>query len=34
MKPANPFHSTHVLKPVLSTLQLWGIAVGLVIPGT
>ncbi|MFZ3083597.1 ethanolamine permease [Rhodoferax ferrireducens] len=33
MKPANPFHSTHVLKPVLSTLQLWGIAVGLVISG-
>src|SRR5450830_1222407 len=33
MKPANPSHSTHVLKPVLSTLQLWGIAVGLVISG-
>lgn len=33
MKPANPFHGTHVLKPVLSTLQLWGIAVGLVISG-
>ncbi|MEO6018322.1 MAG: ethanolamine permease [Polaromonas sp.] len=28
MQPA-----THVLKPVLSTLQLWGIAVGLVISG-
>ena len=28
-------HSTgvHTLKPVLSTLQLWGIAVGLVISG-
>jgi ethanolamine permease len=25
--------STHALKPVLSTLQLWGIAVGLVISG-
>jgi len=33
MKPANPSRSTHVLKPVLSTLQLWGIAVGLVISG-
>jgi ethanolamine permease len=29
--PATP--SAHALKPVLSTLQLWGIAVGLVISG-
>ncbi len=34
MNPLNPSHrSTPVLKPVLSTLQLWGIAVGLVISG-
>lgn len=33
MNPATPSHGTHVLKPVLSTLQLWGIAVGLVISG-
>ncbi|WPC67454.1 ethanolamine permease [Rhodoferax ferrireducens] len=35
MNPLDPSHhsGTHVLKPVLSTLQLWGIAVGLVISG-
>nr|WP_319565938.1 ethanolamine permease [uncultured Rhodoferax sp.] len=35
MNPLDPSHhsDTHVLKPVLSTLQLWGIAVGLVISG-
>ena len=29
----NPRAGAHALKPVLSTLQLWGIAVGLVISG-
>ncbi|WP_210543004.1 ethanolamine permease [Rhodoferax sp. PAMC 29310] len=33
MQSANLQSGTHVLKPVLSTLQLWGIAVGLVISG-
>lgn len=33
MKPANPFHMPDALKPVLNTLQLWGMAVGLVISG-
>jgi ethanolamine permease len=35
MNPLDPSHhtGTHVLKPVLGTLQLWGIAVGLVISG-
>lgn len=33
MKLTPTSHRPHVLKPVLSTLQLWGIAVGLVISG-
>jgi hypothetical protein len=33
MTPANPFHIPDTLKPVLNTLQLWGMAVGLVISG-
>ena len=33
MNPTTHSHGGHVLKPVLSTLQLWGIAVGLVISG-
>lgn len=33
MNPNTHSHGTHVLKPVLGTLQLWGIAVGLVISG-
>ena len=33
MPSAQPSSGTDVLKPVLSTLQLWGIAVGLVISG-
>lgn len=33
MQAGNSSSGTHVLKPVLSTLQLWGIAVGLVISG-
>ncbi|MDH4451253.1 MAG: ethanolamine permease [Rhodoferax sp.] len=33
MSTSQPPSGTHVLKPVLSTLQLWGIAVGLVISG-
>ena len=33
MNPIKNPHAAHVLNPVLSTLQLWGIAVGLVISG-
>jgi ethanolamine permease len=33
MQAGKSTSGTHVLKPVLSTLQLWGIAVGLVISG-
>jgi ethanolamine permease len=33
MASTNPSSGAHTLKPVLSTLQLWGIAVGLVISG-
>jgi ethanolamine permease len=33
MTPLKNVHVPHGLKPVLSTLQLWGIAVGLVISG-
>jgi ethanolamine permease len=33
MNSQAPSRGAHVLKPVLSTLQLWGIAVGLVISG-
>jgi ethanolamine permease len=33
MSSAQPSSGAHALKPVLSTLQLWGIAVGLVISG-
>ena len=33
MNPNTHSHGGHVLKTVLSTLQLWGIAVGLVISG-
>ena len=33
MQAGNSSSGAHVLKPVLSTLQLWGIAVGLVISG-
>jgi len=33
MSTSQPSSGTHVLKTVLSTLQLWGIAVGLVISG-
>eukprot|EP01031_Cornospumella_fuschlensis_P041590 gene41590-50754_t len=33
MSSAQPSTGAHTLKPVLSTLQLWGIAVGLVISG-
>jgi ethanolamine permease len=33
MSTSQPSSGAHALKPVLSTLQLWGIAVGLVISG-
>ncbi|CAN5172458.1 ethanolamine permease [soil metagenome] len=33
MHPVSHSHGANALKPVLSTLQLWGIAVGLVISG-
>ena len=33
MHPVTPSRGANTLKPVLSTLQLWGIAVGLVISG-
>ena len=33
MNTSNPLHKPDVLKPVLNTLQLWGMAVGLVISG-
>lgn len=33
MNASNSIHSPDALKPVLNTLQLWGMAVGLVISG-